>query len=276
VGHGLGQGKAPALPGIDRHLGRRRSFGATWISRWAGTKGRHHCAAKWTSRSPAITARDHESGIGSGAQRAACTSLGEMNKVSLQNLAEKHVRSGRRTIITLEDPTREKIRDVIGQGAVAGHTSDHRRDRPPRSNIETMARCEDRFPFQGAGGPRGAAGRIELITADIEVGARCTKARLARLLMEPLARFVTILPGRRRPGAHLADLPKSASNASATKLKEGDVVRGPKCWRSTDQGTRGVLSMRNVDASVADTAATAGWCCCPAPGPMTRRRRVIS
>ena len=122
--------------------------------------------------------------------------LGEMNKVLAK--PRENMSEWAPTIITLKiDP--EKIRDVIGKGgAVIRQITEETGTSIDIENDGTVKIAS----VQGAAG-REAQRRIELITADVEVG-RIYEGRVARLM--DFGAFVTILPGPRRLGAYLADL----------------------------------------------------------------------
>ncbi len=160
--------------------------------------------------------------------------LGEMNKVlstSRDNMSEWAP-----TIITLKiDP--EKIRDVIGKGgAVIRQITEETGTSIDIENDGTVKIAS----VQGAAG-REAQRRIELITADIEVG-RIYEGRVARLM--DFGAFVTILPGRDGL-VHISQISEERVERVGDKLKEGDVVR-VKVLEVDRQG-RVRLSMRNVD-----------------------------
>jgi len=139
------------------------------------------------------------------------------------------------TIITLKiDP--EKIRDVIGKGGAViraiteetGTTIDIENDGTVR--IASV---------DGASG-REAQRRIELITAEVEVG-RVYEGRVARLM--DFGAFVTILPGKDGL-VHISQISDERVERVSDKLKEGDVIR-VKVLEVDRQG-RIRLSMRNV------------------------------
>ena len=160
--------------------------------------------------------------------------LDEMNKVlskSRENMSEWAP-----TIITLKiDP--EKIRDVIGKGgAVIRQITEETGTSIDIDNDGTVKIAS----VQGAAG-REAQRRIELITADIEVG-RIYEGRVARLM--DFGAFVTILPGRDGL-VHISQISEERVERVGDKLKEGDVVR-VKVLEVDRQG-RVRLSMRNVD-----------------------------
>ena len=94
----------------------------------------------------------------------------------------------------------------------------------------------------GAAG-REALARIELITADVEVG-RIYEGKVARLM--DFGAFVTILPGRDGL-VHISQISNERVERVSDKLKEGDVIR-VKVLEVDRQG-RIRLSMRDVDAA---------------------------
>jgi polyribonucleotide nucleotidyltransferase len=142
------------------------------------------------------------------------------------------------SIITLKiDP--EKIRDVIGKGGAVirqiteetGTTIDIESDGTVK--IASVA---------GAAG-REAQRRIELITADVEVG-QVYEGKVARLM--DFGAFVTILPGRDGL-VHISQISNERVERVSDKLKEGDLIR-VKVLEVDRQG-RIRLSMRDVDAA---------------------------
>ncbi|HVC03006.1 MAG TPA: polyribonucleotide nucleotidyltransferase [Steroidobacteraceae bacterium] len=162
--------------------------------------------------------------------------LGEMNKVLAKPRA--NMSEWAPTIITLKiDP--EKIRDVIGKGgSVIRQITEETGTSIDIENDGTVKIAS----VQGAAG-REAQRRIELITADIEVG-RIYEGRVARLM--DFGAFVTILPGRDGL-VHISQISEERVERVGDKLKEGDVVR-VKVLEVDRQG-RVRLSMRNVDAA---------------------------
>jgi polyribonucleotide nucleotidyltransferase len=141
------------------------------------------------------------------------------------------------SIITLKiDP--EKIRDVIGKGGAVirqiteetGTTIDIESD----GTVKVAS-------VSGAAG-REAQRRIELITADVEVG-RIYEGKVARLM--DFGAFVTILPGRDGL-VHISQISNERVERVSDKLREGDVIR-VKVLEVDRQG-RIRLSMRDVDA----------------------------
>jgi polyribonucleotide nucleotidyltransferase len=162
--------------------------------------------------------------------------LAEMNKV---------IREPRTTmsewapsILTLKiDP--EKIRDVIGKGgAVIRQITEETGTTIDIENDGTVKIAS----VSGAAG-REAQRRIELITADVEVG-RVYEGKVARLM--DFGAFVTILPGRDGL-VHISQISNERVERVSDKLKEGDVVR-VKVLEVDRQG-RVRLSMRDVDAA---------------------------
>ena len=162
--------------------------------------------------------------------------LGEMNKVLSR--PRENMSEWAPTIITLKiDP--EKIRDVIGKGgAVIRQITEETGTSIDIENDGTVKIAS----VQGAAG-REAQRRIELITADIEVG-RVYEGKVARLM--DFGAFVTILPGRDGL-VHISQISEERVERVGDKLKEGDVVR-VKVLEVDRQG-RVRLSMRNVDAA---------------------------
>ncbi|HXS28532.1 MAG TPA: polyribonucleotide nucleotidyltransferase [Steroidobacteraceae bacterium] len=162
--------------------------------------------------------------------------LGEMNKVLSAPRAE--MSEWAPSIITLKiDP--EKIRDVIGKGgAVIRQITE---ETGTTIDIESDGTVKIASVNGTAG--REAQRRIELITADVEVG-RIYEGRVARLM--DFGAFVTILPGRDGL-VHISQISDERVERVSDKLKEGDVVR-VKVLEVDRQG-RIRLSMRNVEAA---------------------------
>jgi polyribonucleotide nucleotidyltransferase len=162
--------------------------------------------------------------------------LGEMNKVLSK--PRENMSEWAPTIITLKiDP--DKIRDVIGKGgAVIRQITEETGTSIDIENDGTVKIAS----VQGAAG-REAQRRIELITADVEVG-RVYEGKVARLM--DFGAFVTILPGRDGL-VHISQISEERVERVGDKLKEGDVVR-VKVLEVDRQG-RVRLSMRNVDAA---------------------------
>jgi polyribonucleotide nucleotidyltransferase len=162
--------------------------------------------------------------------------LGEMNKVIATPRAQ--MSEWAPSIITLKiDP--EKIRDVIGKGgAVIRQITE---ETGTTIDIESDGTVKIASVNGTAG--REAQRRIELITADVEVG-RIYEGRVARLM--DFGAFVTILPGRDGL-VHISQISDERVERVSDKLKEGDVIR-VKVLEVDRQG-RIRLSMRNVDAA---------------------------
>lgn len=141
------------------------------------------------------------------------------------------------TIVTIKiDP--EKIRDVIGKGGATiraiteetGATIDIDND----GTIKIAS-------VDGAAG-REAQRRIELITAEVEVG-QIYEGRVARLM--DFGAFVTILPGKDGL-VHISQISDERVERVSDKLNEGDIVR-VKVLEVDRQG-RVRLSMRDLAA----------------------------
>jgi polyribonucleotide nucleotidyltransferase len=142
------------------------------------------------------------------------------------------------TILTMKiDP--EKIREVIGKGgAVIRAITEETGATIDIENDGTVKIAS----VNGAQG-REAQRRIELITAEVEVG-RIYEGRVARLM--DFGAFVTILPGKDGL-VHISQISDERVERVSDKLAEGDVIR-VKVLEVDRQG-RVRLSMRNVDAA---------------------------
>ncbi|MGH8300082.1 MAG: polyribonucleotide nucleotidyltransferase [Steroidobacteraceae bacterium] len=162
--------------------------------------------------------------------------LGEMNKVI--NAPRERMSEWAPSIITLKiDP--EKIRDVIGKGgAVIRQITE---ETGTTIDIESDGTVKIASVNGTAG--REAQRRIELITADVEVG-QIYEGKVARLM--DFGAFVTILPGRDGL-VHISQISNERVERVSDKLKEGDVIR-VKVLEVDRQG-RVRLSMRDVDAA---------------------------
>jgi polyribonucleotide nucleotidyltransferase len=162
--------------------------------------------------------------------------LGEMNKVL--STTRTNMSQWAPSIITIKiDP--EKIRDVIGKGgAVIRQITEETGTTIDIDNDGTVKIAS----VHGEAG-REALRRIELITADVEVG-RIYEGRVARLM--DFGAFVTILPGRDGL-VHISQISDERVENVGDKLKEGDVVR-VKVLEVDRQG-RVRLSMRSVDVA---------------------------
>ena len=142
------------------------------------------------------------------------------------------------SIITIKiDP--EKIRDVIGKGGAViramteetGATIDVENDGTVR--IASV---------DGSSG-RDAKARIELITADVEVG-RIYEGKVVRLM--DFGAFVSILPGKDGL-VHISQISNERVEKVSDKLSEGDVIK-VKVLEVDRQG-RIRLSMRDLEAA---------------------------
>ena len=160
--------------------------------------------------------------------------LGEMAKVITE--PRSNMSEWAPSIITLKiDP--EKIRDVIGKGgAVIRQITEETGTTIDIENDGTVKIAS----VNGTAG-REAQRRIELITADVEVG-RIYEGRVAKLM--DFGAFVTILPGRDGL-VHISQISDERVERVGDKLKEGDLVR-VKVLEVDRQG-RVRLSMRSVD-----------------------------
>ena len=162
--------------------------------------------------------------------------LGEMNK-AIQSPREE-MSEWAPTIMSFKiDP--EKIRDVIGKGGAViramteetGATIDIDQDGTVRvASIDQASGKEARR-------------RIELITADVEVG-RVYTGKVARLM--DFGAFVTILPGKDGL-VHISQISNERVEKVSDKLAEGDEVQ-VKVLEVDRQG-RVRLSMKEVDAA---------------------------
>ena len=162
--------------------------------------------------------------------------LGEMNKVISQSRTT--MSEWAPSIITMKIDA-EKIRDVIGKGgAVIRQITEETGTTIDIENDGTVKIAS----VSGAAG-REAQRRIELITADVEVG-RVYEGKVARLM--DFGAFVTILPGRDGL-VHISQISDERVERVSDKLKEGDVIR-VKVLEVDRQG-RVRLTMRNVDAA---------------------------
>ncbi|MEO7387090.1 MAG: polyribonucleotide nucleotidyltransferase [Gammaproteobacteria bacterium] len=172
----------------------------------------------------------------SQAKEARLHILEQMNRV-LASHREK-MSDWAPTIITIKiDP--EKIRDVIGKGgsvirAITEETG---------ASIDIDNDGTVKIASVNATAGREAQARIELITADVEVG-RIYEGRVARLM--DFGAFVTILPGRDGL-VHISQIADERVERVGDKLKEGDIVR-VKVLEVDRQG-RVRLSMRGMETA---------------------------
>jgi polyribonucleotide nucleotidyltransferase len=162
--------------------------------------------------------------------------LAEMNKVLAEPRATMSPWAP--SIITLRiDP--EKIRDVIGKGgAVIRQITEETGTTIDIENDGTVKIAS----VNGTAG-REAQRRIELITADVEVG-RVYEGRVVKLM--DFGAFVAILPGRDGL-VHISQISSERVERVSDKLKEGDQIRVRVL--EVDRQGRIRLSMRDVDAA---------------------------
>ncbi|MCC5809376.1 MAG: polyribonucleotide nucleotidyltransferase [Ectothiorhodospiraceae bacterium] len=162
--------------------------------------------------------------------------LEEMNKVIAEPRQDMSEYAPRMITIRI-DP--EKIRDVIGKGGATirqlteetGASIDIKDDGTVTISSVDKAAGEE------------ARRRVELITADIEVG-RIYEGRVAKLM--DFGAFVNILPGKDGL-VHISQISNERVENVADKLSEGDVVR-VKVLEVDRQG-RVRLSMKEVDSA---------------------------
>ena len=159
--------------------------------------------------------------------------LGEMGKVLSESREEMSDYAP--SIITIKiDPA--KIRDVIGKGGAViraiteetGATIDIENDGTVKiASVDALS-------------GREALSRVELITADVEVG-RVYEGQVAKLM--DFGAFVTILPGKDGL-VHISQISEERVEKVSDKLSEGDVIK-VKVLEVDRQG-RIRLSMRDV------------------------------
>jgi polyribonucleotide nucleotidyltransferase len=138
-------------------------------------------------------------------------------------------------IITIKiDP--DKIRDVIGKGGVTIRSITEETGATVDVTDDGMVKI---FSVDKAAGEE-ALKRIELITADVEVG-RVYEGKVARLM--DFGAFVTILPGKDGL-VHISQICEERVEKVSDKLAEGDVVK-VKVLEVDKQG-RVRLSMKAV------------------------------
>ena len=162
--------------------------------------------------------------------------LGEMNKVL--SSPRQEMSEWAPTIMTMKiDP--DKIRDVIGKGgAVIRAITEETGASVDIDNDGTIRIAS----VDGASG-KEARRRIELITADVEVG-QIYEGKVARLM--DFGAFVTILPGKDGL-VHISQISNERVEKVSDKLAEGDTVK-VKVLEVDRQG-RVRLSMKEVDAA---------------------------
>lgn len=164
--------------------------------------------------------------------------LGEMNNVIREPRSE--MSEWAPTIMTFKiDP--EKIRDVIGKGGavIRGMTEE------TGATIDIENDGTVRIASVDGASGKEARRRIELITADVEVG-RVYEGRVARLM--DFGAFVTILPGKDGL-VHISQISNERVENVSDKLSEGDIVK-VKVLEVDRQG-RVRLSMKAVEDAAA-------------------------
>ena len=162
--------------------------------------------------------------------------LAEMNKVL--STPREEMSEYAPSIITFKiDP--EKIRDVIGKGGsvIRAMTEE------TGANIDIDQDGTVRIASVDGESGREAQRRIELITADVEVG-RIYEGKVARLM--DFGAFVTILPGKDGL-VHISQISNERVEKVSDKLAEGDVVQ-VKVLEVYRQG-RVRLSMKEVEST---------------------------
>ncbi len=162
--------------------------------------------------------------------------LGEMNKVL--DRPREEMSDWAPSIITLKiDP--EKIRDVIGKGGAVIRAMTEETGATIDIDNDGTVRIAS---VDGSSG-REAQARIELITADVEVG-QIYEGKVVRLM--DFGAFVAILPGKDGL-VHISQISEERVEKVSDKLTEGDVIK-VKVLEVDRQG-RIRLSMRDVDAA---------------------------
>jgi polyribonucleotide nucleotidyltransferase len=140
--------------------------------------------------------------------------LGEMNKVIDVHRAEMSEHAPRIIDFKIHP---EKIRDVIGKGGATIRSITEETGATIDITDDGMVKI---FSVDKSAGEE-AKKRIELITADVEVG-RIYEGKVARLM--DFGAFVTILPGRDGL-VHISQISEERVERVSDKLSEGDVVR---------------------------------------------------
>jgi len=162
--------------------------------------------------------------------------LGEMNNVI--STPREEMSEWAPTIMTFKiDP--EKIRDVIGKGGAVIRAMTEETGATIDIDNDGTIRIAS---VDGASG-KEAHRRIELITADVEVG-RIYDGKVARLM--DFGAFVTILPGKDGL-VHISQISNERVEKVSDKLAEGDQVK-VKVLEVDRQG-RVRLTMKEVDAA---------------------------
>ena len=170
------------------------------------------------------------------AKEARLHILGEMAKVI--SVPREEMSQWAPTIITIKiDP--EKIRDVIGKGGSTIRSITEETGASVDIDNDGTVRIAS---VDGTSG-KEALRRIELITADVEVG-RIYDGKVARLM--DFGAFVTILPGKDGL-VHISQISNERVEKVSDKLAEGDLVK-VKVLEVDRQG-RVRLSMKEVEAA---------------------------
>lgn len=170
------------------------------------------------------------------AREARLHILGEMNAVL--DAPRQEMSDWAPTIITMKiDP--EKIREVIGKGGavIRGITEE------TGATVDIDNDGTIKIASVNAAQGRDARKRIELITADVEVG-QIYEGRVAKLM--DFGAFVTILPGKDGL-VHISQISDERVERVSDELNEGDIIR-VKVLEVDRQG-RIRLSMRSLDAA---------------------------
>ena len=160
--------------------------------------------------------------------------LGEMNK-AINAPREQMSEHAPRIISFKIDP--DKIRDVIGKGGATIRSITEETGATIDITDDGMVKV---FSVDKAAGEK-ARNRIELITADVEVGT-IYEGKVARLM--DFGAFVTILPGKDGL-VHISQISEERVEKVSDKLSEGDVIK-VKVLEVDKQG-RIRLSMKGLD-----------------------------
>jgi len=168
------------------------------------------------------------------AKEARIHILGEMNKVIDVHRAEMSEHAPRIIDFKIHP---EKIRDVIGKGGATIRSITEETGATIDISDDGLVKI---FSVDRNAGEE-AKKRIELITADVEVGW-VYEGKVARLM--DFGAFVTILPGRDGL-VHISQISEERVEKVSDKLAEGDMVR-VKVLEVDKQG-RVRLSMKAVD-----------------------------
>ena len=162
--------------------------------------------------------------------------LGEMNAVI--DAPREEMSDWAPKIITMKiDP--ERIRDVIGKGGAVIRAITEETGATVDIDNDGTVKIASVNAAQG----RDAQKRIELITADVEVG-QIYEGRVAKLM--DFGAFVTILPGKDGL-VHISQISDERVERVSDELNEGDIIR-VKVLEVDRQG-RIRLSMRSLDAA---------------------------